>query len=64
MPATDAKKADGASTVILRISRPSSFYWMSRLCPLFVIHVDVDDVCDALPLQLVKLQKLMIVAAL
>ena len=34
------------------------------LCPLVVIHVDVDDVRDAIPLQLVKLQKLRIVAAL
>ena len=38
-------------------------YWKS-LCQLDVIHVDVDDVSDAFPLQLVKLQKLRIVAAL
>ena len=61
MPAADARKAEGASTVTLRIPRPP---WKSSLCPLVVIHVDVDDVCDAFPLQLVKLQKLRIVAAL
>ena len=39
-------------------------YWKNSLCSLVVIHVDVDNVRDEFSLQLVKLLKLRIVAAL
>ena len=64
VPAADAKKSDGASTVTLRILRPPSFTGrVACVHCLSFMSMLLMSVMDS-PLQLVKLQKLRIVAAL